>query len=167
MIDFTMMYAAHEAFRRDLRLLAERPDEARWEMFRRQLLIHHQAEDEIVWPLVRQRIGDDPGALALLDEMEAEHARIDPLLDSGDVRALSALLDVHLEHEEREALPLIDSVLSPQEWAAFAAAMRERQGGALENAKQFLTWLLDGIPDELRERVFAVLPPQARQILAG
>src|ERR1700709_2046686 len=40
---------------------------------------HHAGEDDGLWPLVRQR---DPMASALLDEMDADHARIAPQLES-------------------------------------------------------------------------------------
>ncbi|MBO3746585.1 hemerythrin domain-containing protein [Streptosporangiaceae bacterium NEAU-GS5] len=167
MIDFTMMYAVHAAFRRDLRLLAHHLDEARWDMFTRQLLVHHQAEDASLWPVVRERLGGDARGLAILADMEAEHALIDPLLEARDVVKLAEALNAHLDHEEREALPLIDSVLTEQEWARFAAGTRERQGGVNEDVKAFLAWLLEDAPGDLRERVFAFLPPQARQILAS
>jgi hypothetical protein len=163
-IDFSIMYAAHEAFRRDLRMLAEHWDQDRWEQFKRQLLIHHQAEDELVWPLMRSRVAGDAASLAVVDDMEAEHARIDPLLEAADVPTLTELLNGHLQHEETVALPLIDSVLNRDEWAAFSIALRDRQGGVPE-WRTFFLWLLEDASPQARESVRGVLPPEAHQLL--
>jgi hypothetical protein len=67
------------------------------------------------------------GDLALLDQMQAEHAQIDPLLAAVDdalagnggsparpVRDLSAALAQHLTHEQQAALPLILSARRPR-----------------------------------------------------
>ena len=37
---------------------------------------HHESEDQGLWPLVRVK---NPAAGALLDSLEADHERIDPL----------------------------------------------------------------------------------------
>ena len=76
-----------------------------------------------------------PAGLALLDEMEAEHAQIDPLLAAVDdalvgsasnlaahAAGLASALEWHLKHEEDAALPLIQSVCTPGDWRAFARA---------------------------------------------
>jgi hypothetical protein len=93
--DLTIMLAAHDAFRRDLTRLARaagtandparrRPVAAGWELFKRELHLHHTAEDEIIWPALRDRLEHSQAALSVLDEMEAEHERIDPLLAAVD-----------------------------------------------------------------------------------
>src|SRR5881394_1749001 len=88
-IDFTVMYATHDAFRRDLERLeaaaaagkAGTPEvRAGWESFKSQLIVHHTVEDAYLWPRLRSAVAGRPDDLALLDDMEAEHARIDPLL---------------------------------------------------------------------------------------
>ncbi|MGR3867932.1 hemerythrin domain-containing protein [Streptomyces graminifolii] len=149
-IDFTAMYASHDAFRRDLERLASAvsqgraftlPVRAGWDNFKHQLHVHHTAEDSDLWPRVRQRVVGRGRDLALLDDMEAEHARIDPLLDAVDValaeraselpdlvRALLATLDDHLKHEEDRALPLMREVLTGGDWAVFTGRMRKEQG---------------------------------------
>lgn len=182
MIDLTAMYASHDAFRRDLERLATAVDERRadtapvragWENFKHQLHIHHTAEDSDLWPRLRERAAGRPRDLALLDEMEAEHARIDPLLAAVDtalterapelpdlVRALTATLDDHLKHEEDSALPLIQDVLTPADWGAFTGRMREVQG--LRGAAVFVPWIVDGIPPADRARFFASMPPPVR-----
>ncbi|MBO3749414.1 hemerythrin domain-containing protein [Streptosporangiaceae bacterium NEAU-GS5] len=163
-IDFSIMYAAHDAFRRDLRKLTEEWDQGRWEQFKRQLLIHHQAEDELVWPLMRGRVAGDAAGVALIDEMEAEHAQIDPLLEAADVTTLRALLDHHLQHEETMALPLIDKALDPAEWTAFSMALRDRQGGPPE-WRAFFLWLLEDAPSQTKDNIRGVLPPEAHRLL--
>src|SRR5690242_10704760 len=95
--DLTIMLAAHDAFRRDLTRLvrtaaaADLSDPARrqsveagWELFKHQLHLHHTAEDEIIWPALRPRLAHSEHALSVLDAMEEEHSRIDPLLAAVD-----------------------------------------------------------------------------------
>jgi len=96
-LDLTVMVAFHDAFRRDLghlaRTASRRPAElddparhtavqAGWELFKTQLHIHHTAEDEDLWPRMRTHLANHPDELALLQAMQDEHARIDPLLDA-------------------------------------------------------------------------------------
>jgi Hemerythrin HHE cation binding domain len=95
--DLTIMLAAHDAFRRDLARLAraaasaDLSDPARrqsvaagWELFKRELHIHHTAEDELIWPALRPRLVHSEHARSVLDAMEEEHERIDPLLAAVD-----------------------------------------------------------------------------------
>ncbi|MFG2374131.1 hemerythrin domain-containing protein [Streptomyces sp. NPDC048504] len=181
-IDFTPMYASHDAFRRDLERLAAAvaggrahtgPVLAGWENFKHQLHVHHTAEDSDLWPRVRERVAGRVRDLALLDDMEAEHGRIDPLLDAVDaalaerafelpdlVRALRATLDDHLKHEEDGALPLMGEVLTGADWGAFTGRMRETQG--LRGAAVFVPWLVDGVSAVDRERFLGAFPAPVR-----
>ena len=99
--DLAIMLAAHDAFRRDLARLAraaaaaDLSDPAKrqsvaagWELFKRELHLHHTAEDEIIWPVLRPRLAHSENALSVLDEMEEEHERIDPLLAAVDAAFL-------------------------------------------------------------------------------
>jgi len=183
-IDFTMMYATHDAFRRDLGRLkaaatagtAQAPGvRAGWENFKAQLLLHHSVEDTDLWPRVRRAAAGRPAGLALLDEMEAEHAQIDPLLAAvddalagsasnlaGHVAELASALEWHLKHEEEAALPLIQSVCTPADWRAFAGAMRRRQG--IKGAAIYVPWILDGSAPDGQRRFLAALPAPVRVI---
>lgn len=85
-VDCTFMHAAHDAFHRDLRCLAAAVEADRsadpavrtgWATFKNQLHVHHTAEDTSLWPPPRQKV-TRPEDAAVLDAMEAEHARIDP-----------------------------------------------------------------------------------------
>lgn len=114
-----------------------------------------------------------PRDLALLAEMAAEHAQIDPQLAAVEealrdnsaelpelVRTLTATLDAHLEHEEASALPLIQEVLTPADWGAFTGAIRRTQG--LRGAAVFVPWIVDGVPPADRAVLLGSLPAPAR-----
>src|SRR6266567_4470638 len=76
-VDFTFMYAAHDAFNRDLWRLAVATEAGRtadaavrtgWATFKNQLHIHHTAEDAWLWPALRKKgrrlAGAGPGGRA-------------------------------------------------------------------------------------------------------
>jgi iron-sulfur cluster repair protein YtfE (RIC family) len=183
-IDFTMMYVTHDAFRRDLDRLAAASAagtahapgvRAGWENFKSQLLLHHSVEDTHLWPRVRRAAAGRAAGLALLDEMAAEHAQIDPLLAAVDdamagpasslaahVAGLASALEWHLKHEEDAALPLIQSVCTPADWRAFADEMRRRQG--IKGAASYVPWILDGAAPHGQQRFLAALPAPVRVI---
>jgi iron-sulfur cluster repair protein YtfE (RIC family) len=186
-VDFSMMFAAHDAFLRDLLRMQTACEVDRlqtpgvaagWAAFTRFLHIHHTAEDTSLWPPLREALlaaGEATG-LATMDAMEAEHAAIDPLLgrldaalarhdSSGVADALATLttnLIAHMRHEERAALPLVEAHLGPAGWTAFARAVGRSQG--LRNAAQYLPWLLDDMPPLTQRSVFAQLPAPARVV---
>jgi hypothetical protein len=178
-IDFTMMYVTHNALRRDLGRFSAAAAAGRaaapavhagWENFKNQLEVHHTVEDDDLWPRLYAAVGENSDQLRMLEEMEAEHAVLDPLLESvesaltaGDIAALgdrvdrlAAALDGHLRHEETAALPLIQAVLTPRDWAGFGAAMRKRQG--LAGAAMYVPWIVDGAGSGDRQRFFKMLP---------
>ncbi|GAA4978325.1 hemerythrin domain-containing protein [Yinghuangia aomiensis] len=182
-INFLMMYAAHDALRRDLSRLISAADirvgdlaafHAGWRVFERYLTIHHSAEDKLLWPPMRARVAGDAKRIALLDAMEAEHAVLDPLmasvdrqLDSGDISSLRATMEelgsgvtAHLEHEEREGLPLVDAVLTQKDWEAFGNEQRKAVG--LKGGAHFFPWLLEGATPQVEQRVLAIVPPPVR-----
>lgn len=178
-IDFTMMYVTHDALRRDVRRLAATAAAGRadtpavrrgWENFRAQLHTHHTVEDDDLWPRLYRAVGDRPADRRLLEELEAEHAVLDPLLaeveeafatlDGARLNArlveLTSALDQHFQHEEDSALPLIQEVLTQKDWKGFAAAMRRAQG--YKGAAVYVPWIVDGATPEKRRQFFAVLP---------
>jgi hemerythrin HHE cation binding domain-containing protein len=168
-LDMTMMYAFHDALRRDLHQVSAM--EARsdgWDLFEMLLHLHHTVEDDALWPVVRAAVEGRSDDLALLDEMAAEHAAIPPLLDaitaalgSGgsapEARAeLASKLAEHLQHEENATLPLIDATLTEEQWMTFGMTATQRVG---PNMPKFLPWLLDGADDDMTARVLAIVPP--------
>jgi hypothetical protein len=183
-IDFIMMYVTHDAFRRDLARLEAAASDGRastpgvragWENFKAQLHVHHTVEDTWLWPRLTELVKDRPGALALLADMESEHARLDPLIEEFDralagaatdlterAKALTAVLDGHLEHEEEEALPLIQEVMTPGNWSEFGRAMARRQG--VRGAAVYVPWIKDGMPRDDQRRFLGELPAPVRAL---
>jgi len=172
-LDMTMMYAVHDALRRDLQLVA--PMTARsegWDLFERLLHAHHVAEDDALWPVVRETLAGRTEDLALLDEMAAEHDALGPLLeiiddalDRGESAAgaradLAARLQEHLVHEEEAALPLIDRTLDEEQWMEFGEAAAARIG---HDMPHFLPWLLDSADAGRTKEILGGLPDPVQQ----
>lgn len=178
-IDLTTMYLLHHGFRRDLARFSAAAHRTpyddtatwqaqlrRWDLFADLLEDHHRKEDDHVWPLVRSTSRGAAPVLAVLEEMETEHERIDPLLlavrealarlalgpdPTGRERLqelLSGLREVlghHLGHEERAALPLLQRHVPLEQWQELDR--RALRGGA--SLRQLLTlvpWLVHGLP---------------------
>ena len=183
--DLTIMLAAHDAFRRDLTRLARTAsaanlsDPARrqsvaagWDLFKRELHLHHTAEDEIIWPALRPRLAHSAAALSVLDAMEAEHERIDPLLAAVDtefpggdrladvIDALTSSLTGHLGHEERDGLPLIGVALTAAEWRGVGRKMASKNGMAA--GSEMFAWILDGADRDHAAATLGQLPPPLR-----
>ncbi|WP_110206206.1 hemerythrin domain-containing protein [Nocardioides daejeonensis] len=200
--DLTMMYVLHHAFRRDLRDFRRAaegtsPEDGnawrrlrdRWQLFTTELHLHHTKEDEILWPLLteRARAADDVESLRVLQEMEDEHAVLDPLLtscDAGfaalaggadedvrndlrdDLAELEAALGRHLGHEESEAVPIVQRYVPGEEWEVVE---REKFRGrpSVGHARRFLPWIFKGLSAEAAERVAAIGGPGMRLLLAS
>jgi hypothetical protein len=201
--DLTIMLAAHHAFRRDLTRLAraaaaaDLSDPARrqsiaagWELFKRELHMHHTAEDEVIWPALRPRLAHSENALSVLDAMEAEHERIDPLLGAVDaafaqrsapgsaasgpgvddgpgedrladvIDVLTSTLTGHLAHEERDGLPLIGVALTAAEWRGVGFKIVRRNG--LSEGGEMFAWILDGAARQDAAATLRTLPPPVR-----
>ena len=172
-LDMTTMFTYHDALRRDLGPVARMTARsAGWDLFKQFLHVHHAAEDEALWPTVRRALvahGDD---VALLDDMEAEHAGLGPLLDviddaldRGDTspraRAdLATRLRDHLAHEEDAALPLIDRTLDEEQWMRFGEASVATIGP--EQMATLLPWILDGATPERTAAILHGLPQPAQ-----
>ncbi|MFG2246295.1 hemerythrin domain-containing protein [Spirillospora sp. NPDC048823] len=176
----TLLYAAHDAFRRDLDRLAAAAAagkggaahvRAGWENLKDQIRIHHDLEDRLLWPRVRRAVAGRRAERAVMEEMGAEHARIGPLIgrvdavmrDGGDlpaaVRELRAAVEAHLRHEEMTALPLAESVLGPADWRELAD---EAGSGCEAGTPLFVPWVVDGIAPVERSRFLTALPAPVR-----
>lgn len=184
-LDMSMMFAMHDALRRDLarvgRLAGSLDGDpakllraaAGWELFKKFLVNHHESEDEALWPALRTAVAAHPDQLALADALEAEHAVIDPLLAAIDAAAadpeggherLGGLVDelvtglsAHLTHEEQDGLPLIDASLTEREWQHFSSVNTERNR---PDAAMYLPWLLDGVGQQRMDALLGKFPPQ-------
>lgn len=181
-VDFTFMYAGHDAFDRDMRRLVASVDaghsadpavRAGWRTFKNQLHLHHTAEDRWLWPAVQAKV-TRAEETSVLDAMEAEHLHLEPLLSqvdaalvAGDLAglaegasALATALAEHMEHEEQYALPLVEAHLGAQGWAAFGKTAGKSTG--LKGAAELFPWLLEGAPAGTGKRLLHMLPPPAR-----
>ncbi|MFF4121009.1 hemerythrin domain-containing protein [Streptomyces sp. NPDC001714] len=184
-VDFTMMYVAHDAFNRDLDRLLDAVADGRghspavvatWQLFSKQLHTHHAAEDTVLWPRLRAAVAD-PDEQRILDDMEAEHASLDPRVEQINAaiadqntkaleRELSVLakgLSAHMIHEESQALPLLERRLGQAGWDAFSKEIRDQQGG-IKGAAEYLPWVLDGATEQLKTQVLRLLPAPARVV---
>lgn len=183
-LDMSMMFAMHDALRRQLvqiaRITRRRDDNPAkllqatlgWELFKKFLLVHHKTEDDVLWPDLRTEVAGNGVRVALADELEAEHAVIEPLLTAIDAAAadqdygyqrfgdivdeLTLKLSGHLYHEETDGLPLIDASLTPQEWQHFAKVHAERIGSG---APMYMPWLLSDASQQTLDAVLGKFPP--------
>ena len=136
--DLSGFLIAHAGMRREFGRLADaarRPfDTDRLGLWEQQVALvldvlhhHHTAEDDTIWPTLRMRA---PEAIETLDELEAQHGLIDPVIDrAGDatrpvteradaLQELHELINAHLDLEESVAVPLIRRHVTVAEWEA-------------------------------------------------
>jgi hypothetical protein len=172
----TAFLMSHHAFRRDLALFAKAlgrvgdgdtssVDALRgeWQNFRGALHGHHEIEDTRVFPGLRAQ----NAALApTLDQLSAQHRRIDPLLERGDrafaalpatagdaagtIAELQALLTEHLTLEEAEVVGFLRGAKEFPPPATDAEADLFAQGFA---------WSSHGVAQDVLDQVFSMLPP--------
>ena len=138
----------------------------RWELFSGILHHHHTTEDDVLWPQLLDIVdaaGDTEGR-ATLEAMEAEHALIDPLLAScaagfaamartpdaetrdrlaGTAQAARDTLSAHMGHEESEALPLVQRLLSAEGWERVEKAAGS--GRSVKDLMFLVPWVADGL----------------------
>lgn len=189
-VDLTNMYVMHHAFRRDLRDFRESVADAelsdldrwrallkRWRMFGHALHSHHTAEDEGLWPMLLERVaasGDDE-ARAVLEAMQAEHARIDPVLEECEegfarqasrpteavrsalehsLDAATELLGGHLGHEERDAMALVQRYMVEADWQHIENH-HFRPAYAPSDILWIVAWTAIELPVEVHRRALA------------
>jgi hemerythrin-like domain-containing protein len=130
---------------------------------------HHTVEDQAIWPAVLRR---RPDLGTLVDELEAEHGELDTAArnlrdasltwsyDGSERRReelvvaldrLVEVLDVHLEHEEDRAMPVVCSVLTVADWKPIDKKIAEGTPTMREQARTAY-WVLDGL-DARREKI--------------
>jgi hypothetical protein len=199
-LDLSAMFVMHHAFRRDLNDFAlavpATPLEdtqswaalqRRWTGFATSLHHHHRVEDLWIWPPLLNRVNaaDDAGGRTTLAAMEAEHAHIDPLLETcargfqamttapdavtrdrltDDVARTRDVLTDHLAHEETDALPLAQRHLSTTAWKDSEIAARKEFG--LRDLRFTVPWSALGLPSDQFDIAFAHGGSIIRAILA-
>ena len=148
--------------------------EHRWTRFAEVLHHHHTGEDAGLWPLLLERVS--PADRTVLEAMEDEHEQIDPLLEAcaagfarmaaggtADERAALAVrtaatrdcLGRHLEHEETEALALVQRHLSSADWHRMEQEHFKGRRMPLATTLFLVPWVCDGVPAPVRRRAFA------------
>jgi hemerythrin-like domain-containing protein len=152
----------------------------RWDRFAEVLHHHHTVEDDAIWPplLVAADAAGAAEDRALLEAMEAEHDQVDPALarcheafaamaehpcddhrNALDVRvtAVREVLLVHLRHEEREALPLVQRTTTVEQWAESEAAAQK--GYPVRLVPFLLGWVTEELPEPALRRLVAQAGP--------
>ncbi len=114
-------------------------------------------------------------AAAQLDLLESQHDQIGPLIGVAADRTLPrqqrataltelhALLNTHLDDEERTALPLMKAHITPPEWEDFEAAVI-RNMSARQRRLVFGAGAVDASPEELT-RLMTLLPAPVRVLV--
>jgi hypothetical protein len=139
----------------------------RWTRFGAILHSHHHVEDAFLWPLLTRKAEGDQAALETLQAMAAEHALIDPILRScsallarlanaPDKAARAELstqlasardvLGAHLAHEEREAMALVQRLLTVEDWAGFEKQVSSAYG--MREIPHVISWMMHELPAE-------------------
>jgi hemerythrin-like domain-containing protein len=170
----TALMMSHHGFRRDLarfhraleqiaggdgtRIEALRDE---WKNLYMTLHGHHHSEDTGVFPNIA---AEHASVRAVIEQLSADHRRIDPLLDRGEaafarlpdvkealsiVRELRTLLDAHLAIEEREITPYLRGAKS------FPAPANEEMLAMYAGG---FAWAMQGIAPEVLEQVERMLP---------
>jgi hemerythrin-like domain-containing protein len=167
----TLVMMSHHGFRRDLArfaraLAAGEPSRLHalreeWRRFRATLHGHHEAEDNGVFPSLASA---HASVRATIEALEADHRRIDPLLERGDrafaedgcvdeaiavVREFDELLHPHLATEESELIPFLRDAKTFPTPETDEIADVYAQGFA---------WAMHGIAPDVLDRVQAMLP---------
>ena len=195
-VDMTMMYVMHHAFRRDLAVLSAAAAVTpatdrrawvalaeRWVLFAEALHLHHTGEDRGLWP--RLLAVATPEEAEVLEAMEAEHERIDPMLtacaegfarlrEHADVDARAALsvrlaaaraqLGDHLRHEETQAIAIIQRRLSDADWHQIEEESFKHDIPPRTLLK-LVPWVAEGVPADVREVVFSAPGGRLNQAL--
>ena len=155
----------------------------RWAQFGSVLHHHHTTEDDVLWPQLLE-IADAEGR-ATLEAMEAEHSVIDPMLaacaagfaamaeapDAAIRNRLAAstetardTLSDHMGHEEREALPLVQELLSAEGWQQVEKAAGSGKG--LKDLVFLAPWIADGLTAEQLDTVVRMIGKPFKWLLA-
>jgi hemerythrin-like domain-containing protein len=170
----TAIMLSHHALRRDLarfeRALerVKQGDTSRveavqdeWKTFHATLHGHHQAEDTGLFPGLAS---EHESVRATVAKLEADHRRIDPLLERGDaafaalpgsgaasavVRELIELLTPHLATEEAEVIPFM------REMKQFPPPPNDEVAAMYA---QGFSWAMQGIAPDILEKLHAILP---------
>jgi hypothetical protein len=107
--------------------------------FTHRLVAHLRAEEELLFPVLRAHDGGDPARGALLDELIADHRRLEKLRDAvaaatGEaalapaLAAFADLLEFHVRREERELFEHAADAIPAADADALTRAIRSTLG---------------------------------------
>ncbi|MFI6180067.1 hemerythrin domain-containing protein [Nonomuraea sp. NPDC051191] len=174
---FLMMHAGFRAeFGRLAEACGDPRDDAHEELLEEQLALvldmlhaHHSHEDATLWPKLAGRAPEAAHALA---ELESEHSLLDPLIEAAadrrtplaerapTLRRLHELVNEHLDHEERTAVPLMLGHLTPAD--VEADRRRAMDDFGRRRVPVILGWLASSADAGLLAASYADLPVVAR-----
>lgn len=190
--DTQVMGIVHSALRRDLvrvRLVLEAgpvPDERRVELADHVLWMmeflrhHHEAEDAALYPSV---VEHNPDAATLVEQMNEDHARIEPAIEALEEAAhtfrtqpaaqddlaaalagLSEVLLPHLRREELEMMPMVSASITDAEWRAWDDEYNIKPKSVPTLGKEGV-WLLDGLDATSRDHVVHLVAALPRFVI--
>lgn len=193
--DTTMMGVVHDAYRRDFARTRQAlttppyPEGPRRKAIAAHLTWlmdmlhhHHTGEDDGLWPLVRRK---NPDAAALLDAMDADHARLAPAMETltgaalryaeddtaaartellAAVDAVCEVLLPHLRSEEDEAMPVVSASITAGEWDAWDQQYNIKPKPLTQLGVE-AHWILDGLDPVRYQLAIHLLPAVPRFIV--
>src|SRR4051812_49580966 len=190
----TMNRVIHQAVRRDLGRLeaalaaAGDGDTARAQQLERayanlhrELTRHHEGEDQYIFPFLA-KAGLPSDLLTAMDD--EHHAMADALgqtraamagyaasgsaVDAETARAsvarTRAVVDQHLDHEERDLEPLLEPHMETAEWKVVEKQLRRASPVVVG---KFFAWVQDGMSNEGHAYLRATVPPPVTAGLGG
>jgi hypothetical protein len=143
---------------------------------------HHAAEDDLIWPKLHARVPlCDNDICRMEDEHRAIAAGVDTAKATGSVWAktgapsaaerlrtavdeLIGLVDVHLDDEERDVVPLIEDCITAPEWKKVTARGASFLRAHPRLGLVFAGCVLEGVSDEDKHRFLAGVPSAARMM---
>lgn len=149
---------------------------ARYTFFSETLHHHHEGEDTYLFERVKPRA--NPAQVAVLDQMEAEHAQMlevltvldqefsslgsasDTVAIDNQLDALLTVLGQHCEHEEREGIAIVQEHITEADMKEF---MKFNRSGA--QANYVLPWVCDGADEAVQTSVWGMIPAPVRVFL--
>lgn len=149
---------------------------ARYSFFSETLHHHHEGEDTYLFERVKPKA--TPAQVAVLDQMEAEHAEMLEVLTSLDTEfktlsaetdkvalnnqfdALATVLGQHCAHEEAEGIAIVQQYITEADMKEF---MKFNRSG--ESANFVLPWVCDGADPDVQQSVWGMIPAPVRVFL--
>jgi hypothetical protein len=143
---------------------------------------HHADEDQGLWPLV---LAHNPAASDMLDQMDADHARISPQIDrvvegaaryrtdpsrparealAASIEELRSVLDPHLRREEDEMMPIVSRSITDAQFKAYENASHVAAKSKKELGREG-HWLIDSLDPERYDVVLHTVAAIPRFIL--